>query len=176
MSIVKLSKRHWLSIVFVVVIWGGLPVDSYAQLPGMIGLPGAGESADSENSNFPFKLIMEGVLNPMLENERNLAILTMTVRGFREHYQFAVRRAALPELPQSSPKTVLDSLDKYKVQMKILGNKELMDKIGQSLPGTPMKVTGFFTRKYRELTVVDVEVFGKDGLFNPSVDRKIYQK
>jgi hypothetical protein len=134
----------------------------------MGGLPGAGESADSENSRVPFKLILEGVLNPTLESEHNLATLQMTVRGFREYYQFAVRRAEVPEFPQTSPKEVLASLEKYKVQLKALGDKELLSRIGQALPGTPMRVVGFFTRRYRELQVVDVEVFGTDGLFNSS--------
>ena len=172
----KLQKRYWIGIFLMASVGGSFPSIAHAQGIGAFGLPGAGESASSENSRFPFKLILEGVLNPTLENERNLAVLTMTVRGFREYYQFAVRRAAVPELPQSSPREVLNSLNKYKVQMKVLGNKEIMDKIGQALPGTPMKVTGFFTRRYRELTVVDVEVFGKDGLFDPSDAGKIYQQ
>jgi len=167
---------YWLSIFLFASVWGGFGIAAHAQGVGAFGLPGAGEGSSSENSRYPFKLILEGVLNPTLDNQRNLAVLTMTVRGFREYYQFAVRRAALPELPQASPQEVLNSLDKYKVQMKILGNKQLMDKIGQSLPGTPVKVTGFFSRKYRELTVVDVELFGQDGLFDSSDAGKIYQK
>ena len=176
----KKSVKTFLRFVVASVlvgVWSGVPTSSHAQGVGAFGgLPGAGEGSSSENSRYPFKLVMEGVLNPTLENRRNLAELTMTVRGFREYYKFAVHSAALPELSQGSPKEVLDSLDKYKVQMKILGDKALMDKIGQSLPGTPIKVTGFFTRKYREFTVVDVEIFNKDGLFNSPDAGKIHQQ
>lgn len=175
MFVMKLQKRYWIGIFLGIGLWGGFSSVAHAQV-GAFGLPGAGESAASENARVPIKLVLEGVLNPTLENDKNLAVLTMTVRGFREYYQFAVRRAVVPELPHTSPTEILNSLEKYKVQMKILGNKELMSKIGQSLPGTPMKVVGFFTRRYREFTVVDVEVFGKDGLFDSSRDKQIYQR
>lgn len=149
-------------------IW--LPVASQAQLPGTVGGFGAGgdEGADSENSRFPIKMNLEGVLNPTLASDKNLALLQLSVRDFQDYYQFAVRRAEVPELPQKSPTEILHSLDKYKVQMKVVGDKALRSKIGQALPGTPIKIVGFFTRKHREFRVVEVEVLSTGGLFESS--------
>jgi hypothetical protein len=121
-------------------------------------MPGA-ESADSENSRAPFQFILSGVLNPTSPNAASLAMLTLTVGNYREIYRFEVRTVETPDTPQMSTNQVLKSLTKYVVQLHVVGDKALLTKIGQSLPGTPITITGLLIRKYRQLQIVSVDVF-----------------
>jgi hypothetical protein len=47
--------------------------------------------------------------------------------------------------------------------MLLVGDKELMTKIGQSLPNTPMTLNGLLIRRYRQLQILTVDVFSMDG-------------
>jgi len=124
--------------------------------------PGA-ESTDSENSRAPFQFTLDGVLNPPSPQAASLATLTLRVGDYREIYRFEVRTAQAPEFPEMNTTQVLKSLAKYVVQLHVVGDKELLTKIGQSLPGTPITVTGLLIRRYRQLQILSVDVFGMNG-------------
>ena len=121
------------------------------------------ESADSENSLTPFQFKLGGVLNPTIPDAASLAVLKMTVGTYRETYWFEVRTVEAPENPQMSTNQVLKSLNKYPVQLHLVGEKDLLTKIGQSLPNTPVTVTGLLTRRDRQLRVLSVAGFSLDG-------------
>jgi hypothetical protein len=121
-------------------------------------MPGA-ESTDSENSRVPFQFILSGVLNPPSPQADSLTTVTLRVGDYHEIYRFEVQTATAPDIPQMSTNQVLKSLAKYVVQLHVVGDKELLTKIGQSLPGTPITVTGLLIRKYRQLQIVGVDVF-----------------
>ena len=150
---------------------GGAPSSARAQggYPGF--MPGS-ESADSENSRAPFQFILRGVLNPPSPQAASLATLTLRVGDYREIYRFEVRAVEAPDTPQMSTNQVLKSLDKYVVQLHVVGDKVLLTKIGQSLPGTPITVTGLLIRKYRQLQIVSVDVFRPDAAVAHDQDDK----
>jgi hypothetical protein len=124
--------------------------------------PGA-ESTDSENSRAPFQFTLGGVLNPPSPQAASLATLTLRVGNYREIYRFEVRTAQAPEYPEMNTNQVLKSLTKYVIQLHVVGDKELLTKIGQSLPGTPLTVTGLLIRRYRQLQILSVDVFSMDS-------------
>ena len=140
--------------------------DSLALAQGPIpNIPfgGGGESTDSENSRWPFQFKLAGVLNPTTPDPNSLATVTLTVGTYREIYKFEVRTAEAPDYPRMSTNQVLKSLGKYVVQLHLVGDKELMSKIGQSLPDTPLTLEGLFIRRYRQLQILSVDVFSMDG-------------
>jgi hypothetical protein len=152
-------------LLMVFGLFGGAPSSARAQgfsIPYGGFAPGA-ESADSENSRAPFQFILSGVLNPPSPQAASLATLTLRVGDYREIYRFEVRTATAPEFPEMNTTQVLKSLDKYVVQLHVVGDKVLLTKIGQSLPGTPITVTGLLIRKYRQLQIVGVDVFHPDA-------------
>ena len=116
-----------------------------------------------ENSRAPFRLILRGVLNPTTPNPERMALVPLTVGTYREVYQFEVRAAAIPDYPQESPRQVLKNLTKYVVQMHLAGTKELLSKVGQAYPGTPITVEGLFTPRSRQFVILSVDVFSLDG-------------
>src|SRR5215813_5761061 len=119
--------------------------------------------ADSETSRAPFRLILHGVLNPTTPNPERMALVPLTVGTYREVYQFEVRTADIPDYPQESPRQVLRNLTKYVVQMHLAGTKELLSKVGQAYPGTPITVEGLFTPRSRQFVILNVDVFSLDG-------------
>lgn len=151
-----------LLVAFGLCVWPAFP--AHAQGYGGYGgfSPGA-ESADSENSRAPFQFKLGGVLNPTIPNAASLAMLTLTVGSYREIYRFEVRTAEAPEYPEMSTNQVVKSLNKYVVQLHLIGDKELLTKIGQALPDTPVTVTGLLTRRYRQLQILSVDVFSLNG-------------
>ncbi len=124
---------------------------------------GAGESFDSENSRLPFQFKLGGILNPTTPDTNSLAIITLAVGTYREIYKFEVRTAEAPDYPKMSTNQVLKSLGKYIVQIHLMGDRELLSKVGQSLPDTPITMVGLFTRRYRQLQILSVDMFSLDG-------------
>jgi hypothetical protein len=141
---------------------GGVTSSAHAQALYGGFMPGA-ESADSENSRAPFQFILKGVLNPPSPQATSLATLTLRVGDYHEIYRLEVQTVEAPNDPQMSTNQVLKSLNKYVVQLHVVGDKELLTKVGQSLPGTPITVTGLLIRKYRQLQIVSVDVFRPDA-------------
>jgi hypothetical protein len=130
------------------------------------------ESTDSENSRAPFQFTLGGVLNPPSPQAASLATLTLRVGNYHEIYRFEVRTATAPEFPEMNTTQVLKSLAKYVVQLHVVGDKELLTKIGQSLPGTPLTVTGLLTRRYRQLQILSVDVFSMDSHLSRSPEEQ----
>src|SRR5262247_1501006 len=121
-----------------------LPASSALAQGAIPNIPfgGGGESTDSENSRWPFQFKLGGILNPTTPDPNSLATVTLTVGTYHEIYKFEVRTAEAPDYPKMNTNQVLKSLGKYVVQLHLVGDKELMSKIGQSFPGTPLTLEG----------------------------------
>jgi hypothetical protein len=90
-------------------------------------------------------------------------MLTLTTGAYREIYRFEVRAVEAPENPQVDTQQVLKSLAKYLVQLHLVGEKDLLTKIGQSLPDTPMTITGLLTPGDRQLRILSVDGVSREG-------------
>ena len=140
-----------------------------ALLPSVVlaqaGIPfgwGSDGGAGSENSRTPFPFKLSGVINPTTPNPERLALVPLMVGSYHEIYQFEVRTAELPYDPQGSPRQVLHNLSKYVVQLHLAGTRDLLTKIGQAYPGTPITIDGMFTPRSRQFVVLSVDVFHLD--------------
>jgi hypothetical protein len=61
---------------------------------------------------------------------------------------------------QVSERAILQQVGKYAVDFDLIGSRELLSKVGQAVPGTPMTIVGFYTQRKRKLQLESVEVVG----------------
>ncbi len=100
--------------------------------------------------------------DPPTPNRERLALVPMAVGTYHALYQFEVRTAELPDESQGSPCYVLRNLSKYVVQMHLASTKDLLSKVGQAYPGTPITVDGLFTPRSRQFVILSVDMFHLD--------------
>jgi len=98
---------------------------------------GAGENPDSENRREPYKIKMSGFLNS-LPDEQSLGLVTFGIKTFGETYKFDISALEAPDYPQLSPTAILRQVGKSEVNFNLIGSKDLLSKIGQAEPGTPL--------------------------------------
>ena len=145
--------------------WYVLPA-SPARAHGVSGegsSPPGAERAEAEKSLTPFPFKLGGVLNPTFPQAPSLATLTLTTGAYRQIYRFEVRTVEAPENPQLNAAQVLKDLDKYLIQLHLVGEKDLLTKVEQALPDTPMTITGLLTRGDRQLRILRVDGGSQEG-------------
>jgi hypothetical protein len=157
-----LCRAVVLMMAFGLCVWPASPARTQGVSSDGGFSPGA-DGADSEKSLTPIQFKLGGVLNPMFPDAARLAMLTLTTGAYRETYRFEVRTVEAPENPQMNTNQVLKSLDKYLVQLHLVGEQDLLTKIGQTLPDTPMTITGLLTPGDRQLRILSVDRFSRDG-------------
>src|SRR5262249_49695957 len=151
-----------LTMAFGVCVWPASP--ARARGVGDDGGPPPGaESAEAEKSLTPFPFKLGGVLNPTFPQATSLATLTLTTGAYRQIYRFEVRTVEAPENPQLNAEQVLKDLDKYLIQLHLVGEKDLLTKIGQALPDTPLTINGLLTRGDRQLRILRVDGVSQEG-------------
>jgi hypothetical protein len=86
------------------------------------------------------------------------------IGGYRETYQFEIMSAEEvddKQIPRSANVPPITSLS---FDFRLVGKKELLSKIGQSLPDTPMTIIGFFQQRRRDFTLESVETISIHSL------------
>ncbi len=150
------SFRGSLGLAFV-VLWCGMPaLLARAQTFGT----GGGENPTSDNSRTPFKIKMNGFLNTKPDEDSVEVKLGISTYG--ETYQFALIDVEAVDNPQIGRTAILQQVGKYQVDFDLVGSKELLSKIGQAEPGTPLSIIGFFQQRNRRLQLESVSVIGME--------------
>jgi hypothetical protein len=157
-----LCRAVVLTMAFGLCVWSASAAPAHG-VGGEGGFSPGAEGADAEKSLTPVPFKLRGVLNPMFPGAARLAMLTLTTGAYHEIYRFEVRAVEAPENPQLDSKQVLKSLDQYLIQLHLVGEKALLTKIGQSLPDTPMTITGLLTRGDRQLRILSVDEVSREG-------------
>jgi hypothetical protein len=161
-TLTGLCRAVVLTMAFGLCVWPASAAPAHG-VGGDGGFSPGAEDADWEKSLTPFPFKLRGVLNPMFPDAARLAMLTLTTGAYREIYRFEVRAVETPENPQMDTHQVLKSLDKYLVQLHLVGEKDLLTKIGQSLPDTSMTITGLLTPGDRQLRILSVDGVSREG-------------
>jgi hypothetical protein len=104
---------------------------------------------------------MSGFLNTKPE-EGSLGLVTLGINTFSETYKFDVGNVEAPDYPQLSASTILRQVGRYSVDFNLVGPRELLSKIGQAEPGTPLSLSGFFTPYNRTFRLESVQIIGMD--------------
>ena len=76
---------------------------------------------------------------------------------FNETYQFEIVKADAIDNPRVSDKMILQQAHKYAVDFELTAPKDLLSKVGQAEPGTPLTLIGWFRQYYRTLILQEVE-------------------
>ena len=157
-------KNVTLTLVMILTI---LPVRTaaYAQAPGTSLGGGFGGSADG--SRFPFRVKLSGTLNPTTLNEHRIKVAKLSINGFREMYQFEIIQAEAVDDKQVLRTAIVPSVTVRGYDFLVVGTKDLLSKIGQSLPNTPVTLTGYLRQNRNELILETVETIRLDGLSSP---------
>jgi hypothetical protein len=125
------------------------------------GMPFAlgSENVESENSLTPFKVKLRGILNATARG-KSLGMVTLGVATYRAKYDFDVVTAEAVDDPRASGSMILRQYKDQKRDLNLAGPKELLSKIGQAEPGTPLMIVGFLRQRDKTLQLTAVEVLG----------------
>ncbi|MGE0682038.1 MAG: hypothetical protein AB7P69_14205 [Candidatus Binatia bacterium] len=154
----KTTVRFLRSCVFLVVLATIFASPSF--IFAQYGV-GSGSNPESEDRKEPYRLKMSGFLNTKPE-EGSLGLITLGISTFSETYKFDVGSVEAPDYPQLSSSAVLRQVGRYSVDFNLIGPRELLSKIGQAEPGTPLALSGFFTPYNRTLRLESVQIIGMD--------------
>lgn len=125
----------------------------FAQVP-----PGGMDGATSDASRTPFKIKLSGFLNT--QPEEGSKVLKLGINTFGETYQFELIKAEAVDDKNIGEMAILQQVGKYAVDFDLVGPRNLLSKVGQAEPGTPLTIVGFFTQRNRKLQLESVEVVG----------------
>jgi hypothetical protein len=151
-----MSPRWSFSLVLNLCVSTLLPSAVPAQgLPFAVG----GENVESETSLTPFKVKFRGMFNATAREE-SLGFVTLGISTYREKYDFDVVTVEAVDNPRISGSTILRQYRDRKAQLTLVGPKELLSKIGQAEPGTPLTIVGFLRQRDKTLQLTNVEIFG----------------
>ena len=140
--------------------WGMVlsPTIVWSQLPFGVG----GENVESESSLTPFKITLRGAINaPAREN--SLGYVRFSIAEYRETYDFDVMTAQALDNTHITAWAILQQYKNGKNNLILSGPKELLSKIGQAAPSTPLILTGFLQQRKKTLRLTQVEIIGIDN-------------
>lgn len=136
--------------------WGGAP-------PAYTGI-GAGAGGIGEGSRFPFRVKLGGTLNPTTPKEGSIKVTTLVINGYRETYQFEIMSAEAVDDKQIPRAAIIPQIISMSWDFRLVGQKELVSKIGQSLPNTPVTIIGYLQQRRRDLILESVETISVHSL------------
>jgi hypothetical protein len=119
---------------------------------------GSGDSPRSDTSRTPFRIQLSGFINT--QPEEGSRVLTLGINAFGENYQFELIKAEALDDQQIGEYAIIQQVGKYAVDFNLVGSRNLLSKVGQAEPGTPLRLVGFFTQRDRKLQLESVEVIG----------------
>jgi hypothetical protein len=158
-----MQKRQlrWVTGMATLALTAALAIaDAWAQ--PVTGGAGSGESNSSDMSLSPFKIALRGIINPDEEEGIVGRLIKLGIADYQATYPFDLSKAEAVDDPQTSEYAILQQVGKFDSDFSLIGPKELLSKIGQAEPGTPLKIVGYFQPRYRRMQLESVEIIGMD--------------
>ena len=135
-----------------------------ASATAQIPVPGlsfgvGGDNPSSEDSRTPFMVRFKGFINSR-PDPSSLAVVSMGIAKFNETYQFEVVEVRAVNLPKHivTSRHILQQTGRYSIDYNLIGPSDLLSKISQAQPGTPLQIEGMFQQRRRRLTLMKVDV------------------
>lgn len=156
-------RNRWLSI-FTFLIWGVVFAPSlvWSQLSFGVG----GDNVEAESSLIPFKIMLRGAINAPARDD-SLGYLRMSIADYHATYDFDVLTAQALDDARITAWAILQQYKNGKNNLILDGPKELLSKIGQAEPRTPLMITGFLQQRRKTLRLTKVEIIGIDDTAAP---------
>jgi len=155
---VRNTYYSWLSRL---ITSGVLPVVLLFPVSPALAQPAVGRGMDgatSDQSRAPFRIKLSGFLNT--QPEEGSRVLKLGITTFGETYDFELVKAEAVDDKQIGEGAILQQVGKYGVDFDLIGPRNLLSKVGQAEPGSPLAIVGFFTQRNRKLQLESVEVIG----------------
>ena len=171
MGIFRSFNRHMLVSAVMLFALSSLPSTVQGQYggsppPAATGI-GVGSGGMGDGSRLPFRVKLSGTLNPTTPKEGSIKVTTLAISGYRETYQFEIMSAEAVDDKQIPRAAIIPQITSMSWDFRLLGQKELLSKIGQSLPNTPVTIIGHFQQRRRDLTLESVETIPASFSFQP---------
>ena len=147
------------SFLLVFTLWVNVLLPSTVPAQGIPFAVG-GDNVESETSMTPFKVKFRGILNATARG-KSLGVVTLGISTYREKYDFDVMTAEAIDNPRISGSTIVRQYKDRKKELNLAGPKELLSKIGQAEPGTPLSLVGFLRQRDKTLQLTSVETLGE---------------
>ncbi len=144
LSFCILTPIHWTA---------SAAIAQFPAIPTALGF----DSGASEDSRYPIKIELRGFLNSDPKPE-SLGVVSLGVNSYQGIYKFDIRQARVVDAIRIPISSILRHAGKYVVDFNVSGRRELLTKIGQSPPGTPLVITGMFQQRRHRLTLLSIDV------------------
>lgn len=151
-------RNRWLSIL-TFFLWGVLMAPTVAW--SQISFGAGGDNVEAESSLVPFKIMLRGAINAPARDD-SLGYLRMSIADYHATYDFDVMTAQAVDDARITAWAILQQYKNGKTNLILDGPKELLSKIGQAEPRTPLMITGFLQQRRRTLRLTKVEIIGID--------------
>ena len=127
------------------------------------GQGGAGVGGDrpsAKTRRFPFKVVVVGFLNTDPAPDA-LAVIQLGLTGYRGEFQLEVTSITAPDSPRLTPRQIfLHRTGKREADLDVTGPRDVLAKIAQSQPGTPLELTGWYAQRDGEFRLDTVHIIG----------------
>ena len=156
-SLMNTRRKSCLTVLLSVVMSLSFVSSAAAQIPLMpFGM--GGDNPASENARTPFQVRFKGFINSRPDSD-SLAVVSLGIAKYSKTYQFEVVDVKAINLPKYivTPRNILQQAGKYDVDYNVVGKSELLSKIAQAQPGTPLQIEGMFQQRRRKLMLLSVE-------------------
>jgi len=95
-----------------------------------------------EGSRQPLKVKLSGFINTKPE-EGSLGVIKLGIGTFRETYLFDLTNVEAVDRERVTPRAIFEAAEEREVAFDLTGPKDILSKISQAQPGTPLAITGF---------------------------------
>ena len=119
---------------------------------------GLGQTA-FESMRGPLKVSLSGFVDTQ-PAEDSLAVVQLRIGLYRESRQFDVVNLQAVDRPRITPIALLGGSKGREVTFDMIGPQELLAKVIQAEPGTPLKLVGFLQPRGRKITLTNVDIVG----------------
>lgn len=154
--------RHWL-LGICQFIFFSLCLFSWSAYPALAqtGVGIGSSHPDAEGSRTPLKVKLSGFINTKPEGDST--VIKLGIGIYRETYQFELVKMEAVDRERITSQKILDPSESRDIAYDLTGPKELLSKIAQSEPGTPLAITGFLQQRERKIQLTNVEIIGLEN-------------
>jgi hypothetical protein len=89
--------------------------------------------------------------------------MKLGISSFRETYLFDLTNVEAVDRERITARAILEPTEGREIAYDLTGPRNLLSKIAQSQPGTPLAITGFIQQRERKMQVTEVQVIGFEG-------------
>lgn len=124
------------------------------------GVGVGGDRPSAKTRRFPFKVVVVGFLNTDPAPDA-LAVIQLGLTGYRGAFQLEVTSITAPDSPRLTPRQIfLHRTGKREADLDVTGPRDVLAKIAQSQPGTPLELTGWYAQRDGEFRLDNVRIIG----------------